>query len=123
MLSYPGGGGVFTLATGRGVPTLAGGGSVPWGTPPPGVNRLKTLPSPILRMRSVKITCQKEKQVKQMSLVNILNIRSLICEGATHNRRFIDPVQCVELFTLQSVNTCSQLLSGAFRPREILGSN
>ena len=31
------------------------GGEVPWGTPPPGVDRLKTLPSPILRMRSVII--------------------------------------------------------------------
>ena len=59
------------------VPTLARG-YLPWGTPPiytwlgytpppsrpgrgtplPGVNRLKTLPFPILRMQSVKIVCE-----------------------------------------------------------------
>ena len=43
---------------GQGVPILGYPSPIwtwPWYPPPPGVDRLKTLPSPILRMRSVKI--------------------------------------------------------------------
>ena len=76
------------------VPTLAGG-YLPWyrypsptkvgtppakvgtplpsgpvqGTPPPGVNRLKTLPSAILRMRSVKITSSEARSHNHFSRV------------------------------------------------------
>ena len=75
MLSYPGEGGTYL---GYPHPDLGGGPTLVWGTylrvsppphldmarvppPPPRVNWLKTLPSPILRMRSVTSRRHSEK--------------------------------------------------------------